>query len=182
MNRIIIKKHIAVPASRFSWPGKIRRLALSECTAFFPADVMVREETVHLFFRTEGYRPLKDIRTLASDQCLGILKELLQQLETARDWMWHPDTLVLTPDTVWLRDDGHVRLLCIPDSREVAGWQRMHLFAEGLKGLTDPEGVRLLSRLQSEWLQQPQPAFRITGAIDRMILEQQEYSSYRFIN
>ena len=59
MRRFAEKKHIAVPLSHFSWPGKVHRLARSECPAFFSADVTVQGETVHICFRTEGYWPLK---------------------------------------------------------------------------------------------------------------------------
>ena len=181
MRRIAEKKHIAVPLSRFSWPGKVYRLARSESPAFFSSDVTVQGETVHICFKTEGYRPLKEIGALTCIQCLGILKELLQHLAAARDWMWYPEQIVISPDTVWIGTDGHVRLLCIPDSREISLFRRLELFTENLKSLTDASEKDVLSRLQREWMDRPHPSYRIVGAIDRMILDLQEYSSYRFI-
>ena len=181
MRRIAGKKYIAVPLSRFSWPGKVYRLARSECPAFFSADITVQGETVHICFNTEGYRPLKEIGTLTGIQCLGILKELLQHLAAACDWMWYPEQSVISADTVWIGQDGHIRLLCIPDSFELALFRRMGLFIESMKKLTDASGKDILSRLQREWLDRPHPSHRIVGAIDRMILDLQEYSAYRFI-
>ncbi len=181
MKRIAEKKHIAVPLSRFSWPGKIHRLARSECPAFFSADVTVQGEIVHICFRTEGYQPLRAVKTLTVIQCLGILKELIQQLTAAGDWMWYPEQLVISPDTVWIGADGHVRLLCIPDSREIALFRRLHLFTESLKRLAETPQTDVLSEFQQHWMDQPHSAYRIMGALDRMILDLQEYSSYRFI-
>ena len=181
MRRIAGKKHIAVPLSRFSWPGKVYRLARSECPAFFSADVTVQGETVHICYKTEGYRPLKEIGTLTGIQCLGILKELLLHLTAACDWMWYPEQIVISPDTVWIGRDGHIRLLCIPDSGELALFRRLELFTENLKRLTDASGKDILSELKKEWMDRPQSYHRMAGAIDRMILDLQEYSSCPFI-
>ena len=181
MNRVIEKKHIAVPLSRFSWPGKIRRLAVSECPAFFPADLCVKNEMVHILFHTEGCRPLRDMPSLKSTQGLEILKELIQHLSAARDWMWYPEELVISFDTVWIGTDGHVRLLCIPDSQELSLYRRLNLFTESLKKTVPEYEKDILSELQSQWMDRPHPVHRILGAIDRMILELQEYSSYHFI-
>ena len=181
MRRIAGKKHIAVPLSHFSWPGKVYRLARSECPVFFSADVTIRGEMVHICFKTEGYRPLKEIGTLTIIQCLGILKELIQHLTAAVDWMWYPEQIVISFDTVWIGRDGHIRLLCIPDSRELALFKRLALFTENLKRFTDASGKDILSGLQREWMDRTHLSHRIMGAIDRMILDLQEYSAYRFI-
>lgn len=181
MNRILTKKHIAVPISRFSWTGKIRRLTTSDCSAFFPAEAVVQGEIVHIFFRTDDYFPLKETQTLNAVQCLGILKELIQHLEAARDWMWFPETMVLNSDTVWMGRDGHIRLLYIPDSRELPQFRRLSLFAEQLKKFSDTDGQKATAMLQHQWLDKPHPAHRILSGIDRLILDLQEYSSCPFI-
>ena len=181
MNRIIEKKRITVPLSRFPWPGKILRLGRSECPAFFPADISVRGDSVHICFRTEGYRPLKDCADLTAVQCLIILKELLRNLAAARDWMWYPETLVITADTVWISTDGRIRLLCIPDSQELSLFRRLDYFTDSLKRMTAESEQEALSVLQEKWMREPHPVHRILGGIDRMILDLQEYSSYHFI-
>lgn len=181
MIRTIEKKHIALPLSRFAWPGKIRRLARSECPVFFPADVSVQDQTVHICFRTEGYRPLKEIPELTAIQALGILKELIQKVHIAGDWMWYPDKLVLSPDTVWVSTDGRIRLLCIPDSRKMELFRRLNLFAESIKKLIPESEQSSISQLQKQWFCRSHPVHRTVGGIDRMILDLQEYSSYHFI-
>ena len=181
MRRIAVKKHIAGPLSRFSWPGKVCRLARSECPAFFSADVTVQGETVHICFRTEGYWPLKESGTLTGIECLEILKELIHHLTEARDWMWYPEQTVISPDTVWIGTDGQIRLLCVPDSCELALFRRLNIFTESMKRLTDASGKHILSCLQREWIDKSHPDYKIMGAIDRMILDLREYSSYHFI-
>ena len=106
MNREHRKKHIAVPAAAFSYPGRIRSLLAGSCPVFFSADGVIRENLVHLYFITDGYEPLKEKTFLSARQCLLLMKEIVMGCRTAADWLWNGEELVLSLQTVWVNESG----------------------------------------------------------------------------
>lgn len=181
MNRTVLKTHIAVPAERIPYPGKIRALASSSCPAFFSADVTIKDNVVHIYYSTGEFLPLKDAGLLIPEKALMVMKTVVHNQNMARDWMWYPEEYVLSDDTVWVDSAGSVRFLWIPDSIKQAGHRSLYGLAEQMKSFTSEEGKEVLTRLQQNFFLKPCLPQQILSGIDRMMMELREYSSYSFI-
>ncbi len=170
-----MKRIIPVPVSCFSSSGKISSLAAAECPAFFPADVILLQDTVHLCYSTEGYRPLSRCRELKAEQVFAVVKAVICQVETARDWMWFPDEYVISEDTVWMNSKGQVRMLFVPDDKPVPYSRRLQCFFHGLKRLSEPAVSFYLQTLQELIRSEPVRAEQLLSEIDQMHAEVQSY-------
>ena len=181
MNREHRKKHIAVPAAAFSYPGRISSLLTGSCPVFFPADGVIREDLVHLYFITDGYEPLKEKTFLSARQCLLLMKEIVMGCRTAADWLWNGEELVLSLQTVWINERGNIRFLCIPEGRREPEHRRLFRLTEELKTLTDQTGKEFLGELQHTCFLKPQPYRTIISQTEQLIRQLEEYSPFLFI-
>ena len=169
-------KIISLPSSRFSYSGKIRTLAASSCPAFFPASVLERENKVWIHYRVEGFRPLKLCRNLNSEEVLLLAKSALRQMGICRDWLWYPESLVLSEDTVWVDVSLNVKFLCIPDNGSCDVRQRFCSLLHGMKKSTDENGVWFLERVQKLAVSSTISVHKLFYEIDQMIAEARSYS------
>ena len=181
MNREYLKKHIAVPVTAFSYPGRIRSLTAGSCPVFFPADGVIRGNLVHLYFFTEGYHPLKQESSLSARQCLLLMKEIVRACRTAGDWLWDMEEMVLSMQTVWINDIGHIRFLCIPDDRKESEYRKLYRLAEEMKRHTDQAGKEFLGELQHTCFAKSEPYRIIISQTEQLIRQLEEYSPFLFI-
>ena len=175
MIEYVRKKNVAVPVSQFSGFHKIHSLASSRCPAFFPADVILTQNNVHLRYSTAGYQPLSKQQEMRTDSVLGVVKKVLQCVQTARDWMWFPEDYLLTADTVWINSEGLTKILCVPDRSEVSGSRRLCLFLHNLEKTAEPSAALYLRLLQDMAAAGNVRTELLLSEIDQMIAEVRSY-------
>lgn len=175
MIEYVIKKNVTVPVSQFSGSHKIHSLASSRCPAFFPADVVLTQNNVHLRYSTSGYQPLSKHRGLGADSVLETVKRVIQNIQTARDWMWFPEDYLLTADTVWINAEGLTKILCVPDRSEVSGSRRLCLFLHNLEKTAEQSEVLYLRLLQDMAAAGNVRTEQLLSEIDQMIAEVRSY-------
>lgn len=176
MIKYVLKKRISVPEANFSSSAKIRVLAAGDCPAFFPADVIQSGNSIHLCYSTGNYQSLRRWSNLTSEQVFGAVRAVLIHVEAARDWMWFPEEYVISSDTVWMDITGRVRILCIPENKEVSYSHRMQCFLHDLKRLSEPAVSSCIELLQEQIAAGNLQTERLLSEIDLMMAELQSYS------
>ena len=175
MIEYVRKKNVTVPVSQFSGSHKIHSLASSRCPAFFPADVILTQNNVHLRYSTAGYHPLSKQQEMRTDSVLEVVKKVIQCVQDARDWMWFPQDYLLLADTVWINSEGLIKILCIPDRSAKSGTGRFCTFLHDLKRTAQPSAASYLQFLQDMCADGNMRTELLLSEIDQMIAEVRSY-------
>lgn len=137
-------KRVSFPVSALPFPSACDRLAASACPVFFPASIIRNGEQIQVFFSTEGFKRLRDLKAVPADFLLLIVKEILKALEVCRDRFWFPEELIFSTDTIYVSTEGQVRLLYIPDGRNISAEKKLAALLHSMKDLTDSRGCMYL--------------------------------------
>ena len=174
-------KHISVHSSAVSSPAKLKCIASSSCTSFFPANVLLKKEKIHFYFAVDGFCPLKESGMLSASRILQIFRETVKLAAEASDWMWYPDDYVLSLETIWMNHTGKLKIICIPVSQTRMKYSSFFCLADAMKYIADEEGKIILSELQHRYLSGSESCRFILSGIDQMLMEMQSYSPYALI-
>ncbi|MDY3239286.1 MAG: DUF6382 domain-containing protein [Anaerovoracaceae bacterium] len=137
-------RRVTFPVQVLPFQAAGRRLAAGVCPAFFPADVILQGEQMQVFYHTEGYRQLRGMRNVPASALLEIIKGILKQLDTCRDWLWMPEEMVLSVDTIFVNEEYQIRILYIPEKKSVSENRRLTGLLHTMKGIADEEGIMYL--------------------------------------
>ncbi len=170
-----VKTTVVLPKERFRHSFKIRALAASECPAFFPADIIEMQNTVHIRYSTAGYRPLARCSNLGPVPALMLLQDVIRNAEAACDWMWFPEDYVISCNTVWINSRGKVRMMCLPDQSPQPYFRRMQSFLHDLEKVTEPPVHSLLQSLQKMAGERTMQSSMLLSEIDQLLAEVQSY-------
>jgi len=170
-----VKMTVTLPKERFRHPFKIYGLAASDCPAFFPADIIEMDKTVHIRYSTAGYRPLAYCSNLGPVQTLMVLQAVIRNAEMACDWMWFPEEYVISCNTVWINSCGKVRMLYIPDHSFRPYFRRLHSFLHELKKAAEPSVHILLQTIQNMISERTMQTSKLLSEIDQLLAEVQSY-------
>ena len=72
------------------------------------------------------------------------IEKVLKQLDICRDWLWMPEEMVLSVDTVCVNDENQTRILYIPEKKCVSESRKLTGLLHSMKGITDEEGIMYL--------------------------------------
>lgn len=137
-------RRVTFPVQVMPFQAAVSRLAAGTCPAFFPADVILQGEQMQVIYHMKGYRQLRGMRNVPASDLLEIVKEILKQLDICRDWLWMPEEMVLSVDTVCVNDENQTRILYIPEKKCVSESRKLTGLLHSMKGITDEEGIMYL--------------------------------------
>ena len=137
-------RKVTFPVQGLPFQAAGQRLAAGTCPAFFPADVILQGEQMQVIYHLEGYRQLRDMRNVPASDLLEIVKEILKQLDICRDWLWMPEEMVLSVDTICVNKENQIRILYIPEKKCVSEIRKLTGLLHSMKGITDGEGIMYL--------------------------------------
>lgn len=137
-------RRVTFPVQVLPFQAAVSRLAAGTCPAFFPADVILQGEQMQVFYHTEGYRQLRGMRNVPASALLEIIKGILKQLDICRDWLWMPEEMVLSVDTIFVNEEYQIRILYIPEKKSVSENRRLTGLLHTMKGIADEEGIMYL--------------------------------------
>ncbi|MCI8610074.1 MAG: hypothetical protein HFE73_10555 [Firmicutes bacterium] len=132
------KRMIVIKKSQLPYAGKEELLASSVCPAVFPANVVMEEEQLRIFYETEGWQPLARREQLDAVEFLTLMNSVLQNMEKMRGWLLFPEEYVLSEQTVYIPSGffdeiNQVRFIYIPDGQKISAAKRMGCFLYGLR-------------------------------------------------
>ena len=137
-------RRVTFPVEVLPFQAASRRLAAGTCPAFFPADVILQGEQVQVIYHTDGYRQLRDMKNVTSSVLLEIIKEVLKQMDICRDWLWLPEKLVMSLDTIYVNEKNQIRILYIPEKKTISESRKLAGLLHSMKSITDREGIMYL--------------------------------------
>ncbi|MGN0713737.1 MAG: DUF6382 domain-containing protein [Anaerovoracaceae bacterium] len=137
-------RRVTFPVQRLPFQAASQRLAAGTCPAFFPADVILQGEQIQVIYHTEGYRQLRGMRNVPAYDLLEIIKEILKQLDICRDWLWMPEEMVLSVDTIFVNEHNRIRILYIPEKKCVSESRKLAGMLLSMKDITDDDGMMYL--------------------------------------